>query len=218
MRVVALATLAAFVCSGSVACGEDRPDNGAMPLVAGTTYYAKIITVDKQGNQTIGPQQVIVADAVHNADVHPDLQQNFHIHGLSLTLPSGSNADQDIEYLTTDYVSGSGSYNPVNGQFTVGQTSGRWASQPALRSLGCRQAPEHRRRCALGFKLRPSGRRLSTTIEGRPRWRDPGPRQPWRQARATRSRRSSAGSIEVTAGDTVNIHLCWQGQTGEVDG
>lgn len=94
-----------------------------MSLIAETQYYAKVITVDKQGNQTTSAQQSIVSDALHNADVHPDLQQNFRAEGSSQSCAAGIyGAITPVIFNTLLYNSGSGAYNTSTGIFTVGQT------------------------------------------------------------------------------------------------
>lgn len=69
----------------------DVPGSPGTPLVPGTLYYAVLVVVDKQGNQTICPQQSFTAGKVGNVDLASDLKQNFHYHvGAAQTCGSGA--------------------------------------------------------------------------------------------------------------------------------
>jgi hypothetical protein len=178
-----------------------------MPLVANTQYFAKLITVDKQGNQTIGPQTTITTDAVHNADVHPDLQQNFRVQiGSNLTLPAGASGNQLLKLTSITWISGSGGYNTVTGLYTVGQTGKLvFAGQAEMQ----------------GQTLPVAGTmRVALTKNGVTLWFGPNA-----SAIADAGTGSSTvgticalivGSVSVAAGDTVGLQIYWQGLGGRV--
>ena len=176
-----------------------------MALVAETQYYAKLITVDKQGNQTTGPQQAIIADAVHNADMHPDLQQNFHAHGANQTL-YGSSSSANVVFTTLDFESGSGSYSTSTGQFTVGQTGKMiFFAQVELVSVG----PPAISGGSLVLSFLQSG---SPTFYG--------PIATWIQdpltAGSFKLTATASGALSVTSGQIIAIEATWERVSGVI--
>lgn len=86
-------------------------------LVPGTTYYAKIITVDRQGNQVIGPQQTFVADSVGLGDFTAQVKQGFKAH-LSTTQSLGAASPHTMLFDAVDY-DGQANYTAAAGRFTA---------------------------------------------------------------------------------------------------
>jgi hypothetical protein len=174
-----------------------------MSLVAGTTYYTKVITVDKQGNQSISSQTAIAADYVHQTDLDLIITSAFRYHNnAGITLPAGASGSQVLTYGTQDYLSGNGSY--AAGVWTAGAACVMYfAGNCEITGLALpntstmRLAIMHN---GAAYVLGPNAAVLDDANTG---------------TTSAAISCSVGASLIVAATDTVSLEIVWQGLTGK---